>query len=187
MTRRYVESLLLHDERELFLGGIWAITGFTQQPVTVIKGSRAGTSYTLRRRIALFVNAITSFSSKPLVLVFYLGTMISTAAACAAVVLIIRKILFGADDRLGFADRVHLASWRHHDLLSRHHRSLSGQGLHRDQAEAVFDRARGARAHIRRLSGHLDDEREFEKRIVVQQCHAARDGPRAVVEQVAWI
>jgi len=96
MTRRYVESLLLHDERELFLGGIWAITGFKQQPVTVVKRSRAGTSYTLRRRISLFVNAITSFSSKPLVLVFYLGTAISLAAACAAAVLVIRKFFFGA-------------------------------------------------------------------------------------------
>lgn len=95
MTRRYVEALLRHDERELFLGGIWSITGFEQHPVAVRKGSRAGTSYTLRRRVALFVNAITSFSSKPLVLVFWLGTFISMGAMAATVVLIVRKVFFG--------------------------------------------------------------------------------------------
>lgn len=95
MTRRYVEALLRHDERELFLGGIWSITGFEQRPVAVRKGSRAGTSYTLRRRVALFVNAITSFSSKPLVLVFWLGTFISMGALAATLVLVVRKIFFG--------------------------------------------------------------------------------------------
>lgn len=95
MSRRYVDALLRFDERELFLGGIWAITGFDQRAVTIRKGARKETTYTLRRRIALFVNAITSFSSKPLVLVFWLGSFISIASAVAATVLVMRKLFFG--------------------------------------------------------------------------------------------
>ena len=94
MTRPYVDALLRHDERELFLGGLWAAVGFDQRPVRVTKGSRGGSSYSLRRRIALFVNAITSFSSRPLILVFYLGAAIVVVAAAGALYLIVRRIWF---------------------------------------------------------------------------------------------
>src|SRR5207247_3860558 len=33
MTRRYVDALLAHREREVFLQGLWAITGFQQRPL----------------------------------------------------------------------------------------------------------------------------------------------------------
>jgi putative glycosyltransferase len=95
MTRRYVDALVAHEERELFLGGVWMIAGFEQRPFVVTKGKRPGTSYTLRRRIALMVQAVTSFSSKPLVLVFYLGLTISLVAGFAAAYLIVRKFLYG--------------------------------------------------------------------------------------------
>ena len=32
MSRRYVMALLLHDEREIFIAGLWYITGFDQRP-----------------------------------------------------------------------------------------------------------------------------------------------------------
>jgi len=95
MTARYVRALLLHEEREVFLGGIWAITGFQQEPMAIAKGFRPGTSYTLRRRAMLVVSAITSFSSKPLVMIFHLGLLISGLSFCAALFLIGRSLFFG--------------------------------------------------------------------------------------------
>lgn len=95
MTRRYVESLIQHQEREVFLQGLWSITGFKQVPVAAIKGSKGKTSYSLAAKIAMFVNAITSFSNRPLVAVFYLGIAISVAAFTAAVYLIVRRLFFG--------------------------------------------------------------------------------------------
>jgi putative glycosyltransferase len=94
MTARYVRALLLHEEREVFIGGIWAITGFRQEPMTITKGFRSGTSYTLRRRAALMVSAVTSFSSKPLVMIFHLGLLISFLSLCAALLLIVRVLFF---------------------------------------------------------------------------------------------
>ena len=57
---------LLHEERETEIGGLWSITGFAQHPVPVAKASTSATTYTIRRRIALLVNAVTSFSVLPL-------------------------------------------------------------------------------------------------------------------------
>jgi putative glycosyltransferase len=36
MTRRYVNALLLHDEREFFIAGLWHITGFLNAPLIAI-------------------------------------------------------------------------------------------------------------------------------------------------------
>lgn len=80
MTRRYVEALLAHEERELFLLGIWHITGFRQHPQSVVKHSSSPTTYTLRRKLSLLVNAVTSFSNAPLKGIFYIGVGISLLA-----------------------------------------------------------------------------------------------------------
>lgn len=80
MTRRYVEALLLHGERELNIGGLWIITGFKQSTQVVLKHDNSPTTYRLSHKISHFVNAITSFSSMPLVLTFYAGLLISISA-----------------------------------------------------------------------------------------------------------
>lgn len=65
MTRRYVNALLLHREREVFIVGLWHLTGFEQVAEIVGKTSSSQTSYTLRKKLSLMVNAITSFSNAP--------------------------------------------------------------------------------------------------------------------------
>ncbi|MFX0198342.1 MAG: glycosyltransferase family 2 protein [Candidatus Hodarchaeota archaeon] len=92
MTQRYVDSLLEYRECEVFLPGLWAMTGFKQVPLPVRKHSKGSSTYTLRKKIAQFVNAITSFSTTPLVFIFYLGALIVSVSSAAAVWLIIRKI-----------------------------------------------------------------------------------------------
>ena len=81
MTRRYVDSLLLHKEREIDIGGLWVITGYSQIPLVVTKQGTSETTYTFGRKVALLVNSITSFSSFPLLLIFYVGLLISAGAA----------------------------------------------------------------------------------------------------------
>lgn len=80
MTRRYVNALLLHDEREFFIAGLWHLTGFDQRPCLVAKLSHSETTYTLRRKISLLVNSVTSFSNAPLVAIFYVGISIFATA-----------------------------------------------------------------------------------------------------------
>ncbi len=66
MSRRFVDALLLYQEKSLFLGGVMAHAGFRQQALPVQKSSRGSSSYTFGKRLALFVTAITAFSARPL-------------------------------------------------------------------------------------------------------------------------
>lgn len=81
MTRRYVDALLLHRERELMLAGIWHITGFDQRAHRVTKHRTSETTYTFRHKISVLINGVTSFSNAPLLSIFYIGMFILTAAS----------------------------------------------------------------------------------------------------------
>lgn len=80
MTRRYVDALLRHEEREVFMAGLWHTTGFDQRAHLITKHKTSETTYTLRRKMALLVNSVTSFSNAPLVAIFYIGVSISLFA-----------------------------------------------------------------------------------------------------------
>lgn len=95
MTQRYVAALMQHKEREFVLTGLWVLTGFNQIPIAVRKHHKANSAYSIRHKLSHLVNAITSFSSEPLVFIFYLGCLILLGSSIAAINLIIRKILFG--------------------------------------------------------------------------------------------
>ncbi|NMN73800.1 glycosyltransferase family 2 protein [Rhizobium sp. 57MFTsu3.2] len=94
MTRRYVDALLRHEEREVFMAGLWYITGFSQQPHLLTKHSTSTTTYTLRRKMSLLVNSVTSFSNAPLVSIFYVGVMISIVAVVYISYLVIHWAFF---------------------------------------------------------------------------------------------
>lgn len=94
MTRRYVDALLLHREREITILGLWHITGFHQTAHTVIKHATSPTTYTLRRKLAIIVDSITSFSATPLRGIFYLGLAISCLAALYSSYLLFNWLFF---------------------------------------------------------------------------------------------
>jgi putative glycosyltransferase len=77
MTRRYVDAVLEHRERELFIVGLWAIAGFDQRPCPIRKHATSESTYTLRKKLALAINAITSFSNTPLIWIFNVGLFIA--------------------------------------------------------------------------------------------------------------
>lgn len=92
MTRRYVQALVSHRERELCLAGLWVITGFDQRPLVVRKGDRGASTYTTRKRISVMAGAITSFSNRPLVYIFQLGMTVMSLAAVAGSILLYRSL-----------------------------------------------------------------------------------------------
>jgi putative glycosyltransferase len=94
MTARYVSQLVRHRDREVCIAALWVITGFKQIPVTVDKKTRRTSSYGFPARVAVMVNAVTSFSSRPLVFIFYLGCAIMATAAMAAALLIWRVLFY---------------------------------------------------------------------------------------------
>lgn len=96
MTRRYVDALVAHREREINIGGLWVITGFLQQTIPVLKASTSPSTYNFRSKMGHLVNAITSFSSLPLVFCFYLGLFIATTAALFIAYLVVRYFFISA-------------------------------------------------------------------------------------------
>jgi len=96
MSRRYVDSLVSHREREIFIAGLWCITGYKQIPQVVTKNDTGKTTYTIFKKIELLVNAIVSFTNAPLVGIFYIGIFIFCVAAVYGSYLVFRWALFSA-------------------------------------------------------------------------------------------
>ena len=95
MTRRFVDALLQFREREYAILLLCGIAGFAQEAVPVQKASHGRSTYGLARRAAVLVNSITSFSNRPLILVFYLGSLIMAISTVAAIVLAWQRIVGG--------------------------------------------------------------------------------------------
>ncbi len=104
MSRRYVESLLLHHESELFFAGLCVLTGYQQSYILVDKPYKGSSSYSLRKRINQAINAIASFSNKPLYIIFVLGCLIFICSGLAIFVIIIQKIFYSL--QVGYASLV---------------------------------------------------------------------------------
>lgn len=95
MTRRYVRNLLRFRERNLFIPGVWHMMGFEQRPLTIQKTSSGETSYTLRKKLTHFVDAVTSFSDTPLTLIFYSGLVLCGVSFALAAFFIVLKLIYG--------------------------------------------------------------------------------------------
>jgi putative glycosyltransferase len=95
MTRRYLDALLMFEERELFLVGVMYMAGFTQIGLAVDKRSTAPTKYSARRLFWVFVNSVTAFSTAPLVAIFLCGITISIAAVFYIAFLLFRYFWHG--------------------------------------------------------------------------------------------
>jgi len=103
MTRRYVDTLLKMNDRNVFLGGMFYWVGFNQIGIDITRQKkREKSNYSLKRKISLFINAITSFSSYPLYLLFWIGTFMFFITSLIILFLIFRKILFPETILIGY-------------------------------------------------------------------------------------
>lgn len=110
MTRRFVQASLELGDKNLFIGGMLAWTGYQQIGIPIPKGQREGaSSYTFMRRLRLMVDAISAFSAQPLTLLFNAGVSITGLSVLYIAYLVARKILF--DDTLtGFTSLMALVT-----------------------------------------------------------------------------
>lgn len=102
MTKKYVASVLQYKEKELEIWGIFVLAGFNQKEITVSKGFKGTSTYTLGRKLRMAVQTITSFSSKPLYLIFLLGFLISTFSLLSLAYVVINRLMYG-ESVLGWA------------------------------------------------------------------------------------
>jgi len=96
MTKRYVKCLTEYTEREMYIGGLWHIVGFNQIPIMIDKSFKGVSSYTLQKKISMMINAVTSFSNKPLIFIFNTGFFIFFLSCCFSLYFLVRKFFFGA-------------------------------------------------------------------------------------------
>lgn len=103
MTRRYVDNLLALGDANLFMAGMMSWVGYNQIGIPVIKKERNGKStYTTKKRIQLMVQAITSFSGKPLEYLFNTGLIITICSVLILIFVICKKLYFGDEVQLGW-------------------------------------------------------------------------------------
>lgn len=91
MTRRYIESLLMYKDKNVFLAALFEKTGYNQTPIAINKTYKGSSSYNFMKKITLMVDAVTSFSSKPLTVIMLSGLAISTVSFLYAFYLLVRK------------------------------------------------------------------------------------------------
>lgn len=94
LRKNYVSNLLRFKEREMYIGGLWHITGFNQIPVVVTKFSKGTSSYTFRKKAEMLLNAITAFSSMPLRMIFHLGIFMLLFSIALIIFFSVRKFIY---------------------------------------------------------------------------------------------
>ncbi len=96
LTKPVVESIKKLPERAVFFGGIISWVGFKTAHVPVERAKRyAGKSkYNFLKRFALAMNAITSFSERPLIFIFQVGIMVFIFSLFMFGYAIFRKIFY---------------------------------------------------------------------------------------------
>lgn len=103
MTRCYVDALLSLGDRNVFAAGMMYWTGFHQIGIPIRKAQREGRpSYSLHHRLALLVEAVTSFSTVPLKFVLATGLLIVACALLGTVIIVLHKLFDPSAVLLGY-------------------------------------------------------------------------------------
>ena len=89
MSRRYLEALKGFEEKEADLWGLFVLTGFKEERIMVNKKHKGKSTYTLRRKIGIAIDTITTLTHRPLYLITVLGMIVTIASILNALVLAI--------------------------------------------------------------------------------------------------
>ena len=93
-TYKAKNMIIAYKERELCLGCIYHDIGLVQVPIFVTKHSHSKTTYSLSRKISIMLNAIVSFSNKPLIYIFNIGLLITCCSSIYVLNLIFQKLYY---------------------------------------------------------------------------------------------
>ena len=96
MSRRALQMLEGYGERNLYLRGLIPMIGLPSTTVDdVISERQAGASkYTLHKMLSLALDGITSFSIKPMYIIFYLGVLFLVISFCIGLY-VLRALIVG--------------------------------------------------------------------------------------------
>lgn len=99
LDRKVVEVIKLMPERNRFMKGLFAWSGFRQTAVEYDRSPRkvGETKFNYWKLWTLAIDGITSASTVPLRVWSYLGAGIALLSLCYAIFLVLRTVLFGVD------------------------------------------------------------------------------------------
>lgn len=107
MSRRYIDELVRMGDANLFLAGMFSWIGFNQMPLVCKKGQRETKStYTFAKRLALSLQALTSFSAYPLRMLFVIGGCLALISFVYGIYLIVRKLVFSSFVLSGYTSMI---------------------------------------------------------------------------------
>jgi putative glycosyltransferase len=97
MTKRYVDSVLNYQEKELDIWGVFVLTGYNQSGVIATKGFKGKSSYSLYKKIRMAIEIITNLSHRPLYFTFLLGVIVTFISLGIVASLLYRKWINNID------------------------------------------------------------------------------------------
>lgn len=95
MKKEYVESVLQYKERAIDIWAIFILAGYNQEGIQCEKKHKGSTTYTLSKRISMGVETITSFSHRPLYLIFLVGIIWLAISSVNLAVILVKKWIWG--------------------------------------------------------------------------------------------
>ena len=107
MTRKFVDELKRLNDVNLFFGGMVHWVGLNKKNLYVKKGLREGkNTYSFTKRVNLMIQAITSFTGKPLEILFKVGVLITILSILGILWLLIQKSIFGSAIEIGWTSLI---------------------------------------------------------------------------------
>lgn len=95
MKRSYVDAILSFKERTFDIWALFVLAGFNQKGVPALKTSKGSSTYSLKRKLSISLDIVTSFSQRPLYLIFFLGVLWLMLSLTNVSVILIKKWFFG--------------------------------------------------------------------------------------------
>jgi putative glycosyltransferase len=92
MSQRYIQGLRTFNEKEIDLWGLFILNGFKQAGLTLTKKSKGTTTYTFKRKLRIAVDTITSFTSRPLYIIFLVGLFITLVSTINIIYIVYQKL-----------------------------------------------------------------------------------------------
>lgn len=91
MSKKFHHSMLKHTETVFTLTSLFYLTGYKQLIIPVEKKSKGISSYTFNKKISLLLKNIVVLTDKPLIIIFFMGIMISFIALFFGIYILYQK------------------------------------------------------------------------------------------------
>jgi putative glycosyltransferase len=94
MKRNYVDAVLMFKEKALDVWSIFALVGFNQISIPVVKKSKGTSTYTFGKKLSMGVEIITSLSHRPLYVIFFIGALWLCLSSINILLILVNKWIY---------------------------------------------------------------------------------------------